>query len=1356
MKHAFRHCAYKIFLALLLSILPASALAEYFRHLTLGEGLSQPSVMAISQDRIGRIWLGTREGVNVYDGKNISVFKGWVDNLPGQNRVWIGNEVSAIVTDSVGDIYLLIDNNIVKYHLCKGHFNRLTSDGNVSAIAENNGEIVYIAGDSILTLSPDNSRKLNFRVPAVKNIVHLTADSAKFYISTTAGLYIFNRNNRSHRLLLPDDNIYSTFISADSGLWISTHDSGLLMMEPDGPTPRVVSMPSAPEGVLGARQCRHAIEDDFGRIWYGSFSGLFRYDPATGTTSHIKIPANIGGLTHTSVFGIYRDRKGNLWVGTYYGGVNYFSPEDDKFINFNYDGYAPYNLSHSFVKDLVTDRDGNLWFATDGAGVSCVDKNWNIKTHLSTHTHSTPLRQNNVRSLAYHPESNRLFIGTHLGGLSILDIDVGKVTNLIDNPAVRNLIGDVIHDMKIFDNYLFLSTKKGVFRMNLRSSDIEKVNTGIRTQQFDIDRKGNIFCASLATHDIYIIENICSDNPVTSVFAACDNTVYPTNVCCTDSALIMGTLGSGLMIYPYNGDAPVNLNSENSKLPDNYCYAAVQGKDNMVFVTSEKHVVKLNTATREIESVAFADFFPESHIINECALMFQPDGDLLIGSTKGITRINGKEFKKRNEGGESSGIYFSTLTVQNNEVTAADPDGILETALPFAHRISLPSNRNSFKIRLGISDYTTSTATSAIEYRLDGLDTHWLTAGNNELRYNDLPPGTYKLRARQAGTDREIALDIHVRSPWYNSWWAWMVYILAALAIGAYIVHKSLDAAKLRLSLKKEQNERAQIEKVNQEKFVFFTNVSHEFQTPLTLIISHIDILLAKYKRHAKLSEALMRVRAHSEQMSHLITQLLEFRKLQQNRQVLRIGYHDANETLRETATPFVDYATKRGIDFTIDTPDPAPVGVYDPALINRVLVNILSNAFKYTPDGGVISCSAASDADGNIVFEVTDNGRGIAEKDLPYIFDRFYNGTADELKRHNVDYRSTGIGLAFAKSITDKHHGAILVKSREGEGTTFRVVLPGNKDIFEGDSNVIFEAVPSIRPVEEPSSVETRQYEPEDNGSDTSEDNNETVADKPLLLVVEDNAELRANLSDFFSAYFRVETAEDGEAGLAKIRELSPDIVVSDVMMPRMSGTEMCRIVKADLDLCHIPVILLTALSTTESKLEGLNTNADDYVTKPFESTLLLARIDNLLRMRRILRSQFEKQPVSEVDMTIVNPLDRDLLKRATAVIEEHIDDMEFDIPLLCREVGVSRSLFFNKFKSLTGMTPNAFILNYRLKHAATLLTAQPHLSIAEIADRSGFATAIYFSRCFRKQFGVSPANYRKGDTAPDATDDC
>lgn len=289
--------------------------------------------------------------------------------------------------------------------------------------------------------------------------------------------------------------------------------------------------------------------------------------------------------------------------------------------------------------------------------------------------------------------------------------------------------------------------------------------------------------------------------------------------------------------------------------------------------------------------------------------------------------------------------------------------------------------------------------------------------------------------------------------------------------------------------------------------------------------------------------------------------------------------------------------------------------------------------------------------------------------------------------------------------------------------------------------------------PFEGATSAEAPADEPDFDDNPDADSNSE--ADRPLLLIVEDNRELRSNLTEFFGTYFRIAEAADGIEGLQKARELTPDIIISDVMMPRMSGTEMCRTIKTDINLCHIPVILLTALSTSESKLEGLNTHADDYVTKPFESTLLLARVDNLLRLRRILCKQFDKQPVEEVDMSIVNPLDRKLLKQTTEIIEKHIADPDFDIPQLCREVGVSRSLFFNKFKALTGMTPNAFILNYRLKHAAALLKAQPHLTVADVADQSGFATAIYFSRCFRKQFGVSPVNYRKGSTESTDSDD-
>lgn len=1355
MKKIFQIPPIILFAALLIAA-PFAAKAEYFRHLTLGEGLSQPSVMAIMQDKLGRMWLGTREGVNVYDGENLTSYKGWVSNTADGNPVWIGNEVDDIVSDSAGNIYLSIDATLIKYDIVNDRFSSASGTNTLHALASCNGEVVYIAGDSIMVRRGDGAR-LDFTIPAVKSITHLGLDSNNYYISTAAGVYVFDRKSRRHKVLLPGRSVFSTYIGSNGTLWISTLDSGIYRMRPGDSEPVAASMPSAPEGGMGATQCRHAIEDSSGRIWYGSFSGLFCHDPASGETRRIMIPANIGGLTHSSVFGMCRDRKGNMWVGTYYGGVNYFSPDNDKFINFNYDGFAPDNLSHSFVKDIAMDRDGNLWFATDGAGVGCLDPEWNVVTRLSTRTGATALRQNNIRCLAYDPELNRVYIGTHMGGLSVYDIGRGSVTNMIDSPAGREQIGDVIHGLKYFKGKLYISSKKGFFVMDTGSGAIHKVPVKFTSTTFDIDSAGCIYCSELVSRTLYKISAPSTDKPLVETIARPDKTIYPTLVCSTDSGLLVSTLGSGLLLYRTPGAEPVKISTSTSKLPDDYCYAISKGSGDIVYVTCENHVVKLNLADKSMESIAFADFFPESHIINECALEALPGGDILVGSTKGITRLSDRDFKAGAEDGAAPSIYFSKLTVHNKEVYPADGSGIIDRALPYADRINLPSDKNNLSIRLGMSDYTTTTATPVIEYRLDGFDSHWLTTSSNELRYNDLPSGSYTLRARHPGDGQEIAIAVTVRAPWYNSWWAWLIYALAAAAIGYFIVHKSYDAARLRNSLKKEKNDRAQIEKLNQEKFVFFTNVSHEFQTPLTLIISHIDILISRYKRHTKLTGSLMRIRAHSEQMSHLITQLLEFRKLQQNQQVLRVALHDASETLLETATPFCDYAAKRGIAFSINTPQSAPLGAYDPALLNRVLVNILSNAFKYTPDGGEISCSVGCDSDGNVVFEVTDNGRGIAEKDLPYIFDRFYNGSVDELKRYNVDYRSTGIGLAFAKSITDKHHGAINVKSREGVGTTFSVVIPGSTDAFAGDSNVIIEALTTTLPESKhptsPTATDvTDNRRDEENEPGDFEYAAADDATKPLLLVVEDNAELRSNLTEFFSAYFRIAEAEDGEDGLAKARELTPDIIVSDVMMPRMSGTEMCRTIKADLDLCHIPVILLTALSTSESKLEGLNTNADDYVTKPFESTLLLARIDNLLRLRKILRSQFEKQPVNDVDMSIVNPLDRDLLKRTTEAIEKHIDNVEFDIPQLCKEVGVSRSLFFNKFKSITGMTPNAFILNYRLKHAAALLTAQPHLSVADVSDMCGFTTAVYFSRCFRKQFGVSPINYRKGGATSEA----
>lgn len=1329
------------------AILPARG--EYFRHLSLADGLSQPSVIAIIQDRFGRMWFGTREGVNVYDGVSVVPYKGWVDDPAGSGKVWIGNHVMAITSTPSGDLFMLMDYNIVKYDIRADRFVRITERGNIRGLASYGHTTTFMSRDSVFEINDtDDSIRFRFCLPPAANVTHLAMDDRMYYISTERGLHAIDRTTRRHTMLLENENIYSTFIGRNNALWICAANGGLYRKGLNETVPTLVSSPSVPKSVVGAQQSRHAVEDNDGRIWYGTFTGLYCYDPSTKETRHIDTPANAGGLNHPSVFGMYCDRKGNIWVGTYFGGVNYFSPQHDDYTNFNYEGLAPKGLYHSYINSLVLDRDGSIWFGTDGAGVCCINRHLEILKQITAGEGPNSLRQNNIKCLAYDTPSNSLFIGTHLGGVSVYDLDKGTTLNLIEHPAYKDA-GQTIHDIKIHGDRLYIASREGLSYIDLRANPmtVTKVKTGIAPYRFDFDAEGNIYASTRFFNGIYKISGLDKENPETRIFAQHGKYAsLATSVCCNADGLLVGTLGSGLIFFPgYKSDEMRLLNTETSTIPDDYCYTMEKTSDGDVYILTNRYLVRYRSADKTMESVPFASYFPDSRIIDECGLLVRDNGDILIGSTKGITRLRRDIFRDHKSDEQTPNLYFSHLKVFDTTISPGDNSNILECALPMASQIKLPHNRTNISITVGMTDCTNVPAMPQIEYLLDGNDSHWMTSANGQISYNSIEPGSYRLRVRSAGNPEEISIRINVAHPWYLSWPALLFYGLAVFLFLFYIWRKNNIAARLRTSLMKEQVERAQIEKLNQEKLVFFTNVSHEFQTPLTLIISHVDFLISKFGRNEKLLETLKNIRRHTLQMSHLITQLLEFRKLQQNHQVLRLAYHDAAESLQQNASPFIDYAAQRKIDYSIEIPeDSHPTGFYDSAMIDRVLVNIISNAFKYTSDGGKITCRVRSGKDDTVIFEVSDTGRGISEKDLPYIFDRFYNGTPEEIHSEAIDYRSTGIGLAFAKSIVDKHHGEISVKSRRGEGSTFTVVIPTSPKAFAGDDNVIYEEESNL-----PEPEETVAPIPETTTEDS--ETKESEDERPLILLVEDNAELRLNLVRFFESYFRIAEAEDGEDGLTKARALNPAVIISDVMMPVMDGTEMCRRIKSDLALCHIPVILLTALSTTESTIVGLNANADDYVTKPFESAVLLARVDNLIRNRNILRSQFGNKPLEEISMSVVNPLDRDMIKHITDFIDEHMSDQNLDIPSLCLELGLSRSLFYNKFKSLTGMTPNAFILNYRLKHAAMLLRTDQSLTITEISDRTGFNNAAYFSRCFRKQFGISPAPYRKGGTNAD-----
>lgn len=545
--------------------------------------------------------------------------------------------------------------------------------------------------------------------------------------------------------------------------------------------------------------------------------------------------------------------------------------------------------------------------------------------------------------------------------------------------------------------------------------------------------------------------------------------------------------------------------------------------------------------------------------------------------------------------------------------------------------------------------------------------------------------------------------------------------------------------AHLSTFVRKERFEKQQIEQLNQEKLVFFTNVSHEFRTPLTLIISHIDIILQKSSLNPSIYNQILKIRKNAQQMSNLISELLEFRKLEQNHKTLQISQQDITPFLKEIYFSFVDYAHLRNIHYDFQLSETPTLCWFDSQLLEKVFFNLLSNAFKYTPDNGNIIISGRT-TDNEVEISISDTGSGIAKNDVSQIFARFFQ--ANNQKPGEYSSPGTGIGLALSKTIVEKHHGTITVDSTLGKGSTFTVRLPRNADVFQADKNIQLsnqQQESSIVPGSLDVLPETDTYLTESVHTENAEEKTHTV------LLVEDNEELLQLLTELFSPFYEVICATNGEEGLKQVYEHKIDLIISDIMMPKMSGTEMCLQIKNNIDYCHIPLILLTALNSTEQNIEGLNRGADDYITKPFHAQLLLARANNLIRSRLLMQHQFDKKPISEIDLTCINPLDKDILKRTAESIEQHIDDTEYDIPVLCKEVGIGRSLLYTKFKALTGMTPNNFILNYRLKHAAALLQQYPDIPIAEVSDRCGFSSPVYFSRCFKNQYGCTPQNYRK-----------
>lgn len=795
------------------------------------------------------------------------------------------------------------------------------------------------------------------------------------------------------------------------------------------------------------------------------------------------------------------------------------------------------------------------------------------------------------------------------------------------------------------------------------------------------------------------------------------------------------TIGSGIYEYQEGEQSFKSYSTSNQCLPSDYCYYICESvEDHRLFILHGKGLSIFNREKGEVENTY--------HLFNQTysqgsALYLDKNGTLFISGTNGLALFQKQSLYALPS---KSLLNFDKLFIFNEEICPNDQSGILTDILAKTSDIYLSYKQNNITVEFVSFNYNND-RNRLFEYRLEGFDKAWTQTTGTTITYTNLPPGEYILRARplagKENLDEEVHLNIHVSAPFYATVWAYFFYLLCLLGVMIAFIRFKTRQAALKSSLEFERKEKERIEELNQVKLRFFTNISHEFRTPLTLILGQIEVLM-QMDLGTTIYNRILRIYKNAWHMRNLISELLDFRKQEQGYLKLKVEEQNLVTFTRQIYMCFYEYAQKKEITYRFDNVEETISVWFDSKQLQKVIFNLLSNAFKYTPNKGSIRVEVRMLASQAIV-SVCDTGVGIPEEHISKIFERFYQ--TDNSSSFTL---GTGIGLALAKGIMNMHHGKIDVESTVGKGTKFTLSLPlGNRHFSDEEmatvesreSVIISEAVPML-PFEQIMDVEEEKTKVQENIKEE---------DKPIILLVDDNEELLSMLEDLFLPIYKVYIAHDGREGLEMARQIQPDLIISDVMMPEMSGKELCYKIKTNVELSHISVILLTAQTSVEYVVEGLMFGADDYVTKPFNVKVLIARCNNLIKNKKRLIAHYAGKTITESPVTeAINERDKELLAKCVNIIKENFENPAFDVTALASELCVGRSKLYMQFKQMTGLTPNEFILKIKLDEAMSLLKNHPELNISEISIRLGFSSPRYFSKSFKAFFGVAPQTVR------------
>jgi signal transduction histidine kinase/ligand-binding sensor domain-containing protein/CheY-like chemotaxis protein/AraC-like DNA-binding protein len=1365
---------------------------DIFERITTKDGLPQSTVSYIIQDKKGFMWFATNGGINKYDGYTIKTYSNIVGDKNSLSNdgsififedkdgyIWIvngfnagldkfdpvnesftnymndpddstsisSNTIYSVMQDKSGNIWICTnnalnlvvsekkgDNTITKFR----RFYNVSFTGFLRAYEDRNGKLLLFA-DYLYSLDrKTNKIHKTIQLPfyAYQKLSISEDREGNLWLGNLADgvvKLVYNKKSQSYESVKLDilDGVATNNILIDykDQVWIGTENKGLFCFDPKENRLQNFLNDKTDVTSISDNDVVSLCADRSGVLWIGTYTqGVCKYNLNRKEFYHFKtIPGEKNSLSGDAISSIHSTVPGELWVGVDLGGgINRFVFDNNKVqrvIHYKHNANKTNTIADDRILCLVQRKNGEVWAGSPGYLTKIIPEKPGTNNHPVIKNYNLFI----WTFCIYEDTQGVLWGGTWGGGLWRYDDSADKFIFYVNDPhnplsLCDNIVWTISEDTS--GNIWIGGRDKGLSILTAK----EKNKPSPQFLNFRHDEKKP---NSLSNNTIQVISQDHTGTIWLGTTSGLNKAIIK------DNAFKDTQSGTAIEFFAYH---------LKDGLPSEFITGILEDKHDNLWISTTNGLSKFSIKNNFFINYSESDGL-QSNEFTHNAYFKDQNGRMYFGGFSGFNAFYPDSIKSNPFVPE---VVFTDLKILNTSVKVGEKvegDVILSKPVNDLSKIVLSHKNNVLTLVFAALHYT-QTERNQYTYKLEGFDTDWNYVGNKrEATYTNLNPGKYIFKVKASNCDgiwnnKYTSLAITILPPWWKTRWAKVFYLLLVVMALYFFRKYTLISANMKHQLMLEHIEKQKSEELSKMKIQFFTDISHELRTPLSLILSPLESLINTTSK-LDYKNQLMLIYKNAERLYRLVNDLMDFSKVEDSKLDVKVQPGNIVKFTREIFGYFNEMALKQQIDYQFTTKYEEITSWFDSEKLERIIQNLISNAFKFTPFKGriVVSVDKITPAELQgysekyikgteyVCISIFDSGLGIAPEYLDKIFDRFYQVPVKEFSH----LKGTGVGLALTKSFVDLHHGFITVKSEPKKKTIFKVFIPLGNSHFK-PSEIIEKPIDTVKLNDVKNLADGDSY--------MGNDLQVIKKGKPKLVVIENNLELREYLVSRLGNNYSVISTDNGRSGYEKIVKLVPDLIVSDILMPEVSGSELCKNIRENIAICHIPVILLTAKATIEDIIEGIETGADAYVTKPFNLRYLESVIRNLIESRKILYKRFSHDIYAVPKEIATNPLDQDVLEKAINYVYDNISDPDLSVEGLARFLFMSRRNAYRKIKALTNQSINDFIRILRLKKALKLIDERK-LSISEIAFNVGFSSHAYFTKCFREQFGKSPSEY-------------